>query len=295
VTYLLAGLCGSLLSTWSHPFTVSAGASGAIFGIYGALIAYIVRHRGQIPTEVLRSLQTTAVAFVGLNIVFGLRQKGIDMAAHFGGLGGGLVAGFFVGRPLTEAPQIARARAIRVAAIGLAIVAGLAWLLPRSANLADEIARFQLVEKTAVAAYNEGVDRITRDHLTDEDLARIIDERVLPPWREFQRQLIPTQKLAAEQQPLAKELATYVGARERAWTQISAALTRHDRAAIHTANDELHQALDGLVILNGKEEPAEDSSLAGHGSPPGQQAAPPRPAAEPEPPPSGPHRRPTSP
>lgn len=262
VTYLLAGLCGSIVSTLSHPFTVSAGASGAIFGIYGALIAYLLRHRGQIPHEIVSALQKTAVVFVGLNVVLGLQQKGIDMAAHLGGLAGGLVAGLFVARPVNEDRRIARKRAIVVGTIGLALVAAAARALPRKVDLAEEVAAFQLVEKNAVSAYNEGVDR--RDRLGDEDLARTIDERVLPPWRAFQRRLAPVDALAPEQQPLGRELAIYLEARARAWASTSAALRRHDREAIAAANADLREVLDSLRILNGREEPASDAD-----SPPG--------------------------
>jgi len=45
VLYLLAGLLGSVASVVWNPFVVSAGASGAIFGLYGGLLAFLVRHR----------------------------------------------------------------------------------------------------------------------------------------------------------------------------------------------------------------------------------------------------------
>ena len=265
VTYVMSGLCGSLVSTWWHPFTVSAGASGAIFGVYGALIAYLLRHRGQIPRAILASLQRTAVAFVALNVVFGMQQKGIDMAAHLGGLGGGLLAGLFVGRPVGESARAARRRALIVAAAGAALIALATARLPPSADLADEITVFQAVEKNAIAAYNDGVERIARDQLKDEDLARVIDEEVLPPWRQFQRRLVPVANLAPEQQAFGREIVTYMQAREVAWTKFSAALRRHDRAAIEAANQELHATLDTLVLLNGKDDPAAPpDTAAGH-------------------------------
>lgn len=281
VVYVLSGLCGSILSTWWHPFTVSAGASGAIFGVYGALIAYILRHRGQIPLGTLAALQRTAIAFVALNIVFGVQQKGIDMAAHVGGLLGGLLAGLVVGRPLTEPVAIARRRALSVAAAGAAFVTLGAFTLPRSVDLADEIASFQSVEKQALSAYNDGVERITRDQLGDEDLARLIEEQVLPPWRDFRRRLVPARRLAPEQRAFGEELARYMEAREAAWTKISRALRHHDRAALTQANQQLHAVLDTLVILKSKDDqvPPGDTApgMSGAGAPaqlPDEEAGP---------------------
>ena len=54
VLYLVCGLGGSAASLAWHPSIVSAGASGAIFGLYGALLGFLVRHRGSIPAESLR-------------------------------------------------------------------------------------------------------------------------------------------------------------------------------------------------------------------------------------------------
>jgi len=51
IVYVLAGLSGSLASAAIHPAVVSAGASGAIFGLYGAVFGYLIRNRDQVPTE----------------------------------------------------------------------------------------------------------------------------------------------------------------------------------------------------------------------------------------------------
>ena len=84
--YLLAGLGGSLASLAWRPLTVSAGASGAIFGLYGGLLALLMRHRQIIPQEVLRPLLKGALVFLGYNLIYGLARSEIDMAAHLGGL-----------------------------------------------------------------------------------------------------------------------------------------------------------------------------------------------------------------
>jgi len=91
--YLLAGLGGSLASLAWRPFTVSAGASGAIFGLYGGLLGLLLLRRQIIPQEVLRPLLRGALVFLGYNLIYGLARAEVDLAAHFGGL----VTGFLVG------------------------------------------------------------------------------------------------------------------------------------------------------------------------------------------------------
>jgi rhomboid protease GluP len=94
--YVLSGLGGSIASIWVHPTYIGAGASGAIFGIFGGLLGYLaVRHR-EVPAALLKPMRTGAVAFIGYNMLFGLGIPGIDMAAHLGGLASGFACGLFL-------------------------------------------------------------------------------------------------------------------------------------------------------------------------------------------------------
>jgi len=256
ITYLLAGLAGSLLSVAWHPMTVSAGASGAIFGIYGALIAYLLRQRGSIPTVMLQSLQRAAVTFVILNVVVGLRAKGIDMAAHGGGLLGGLVVGLFISRPLADDPGRLKQQAARVGAAALAVVVLLTLLLPKRADLAAELAAFQQVEERVLLAYNDAIRKSAAGQLSDDDVASVVERDVLPPWRAFQQRLAALKHVAPEQQPMARQLSDYLAARERAWTKTAEALHRHDQSAAEAANQELQDAASILKGLAGGEESA---------------------------------------
>jgi len=95
VLYLVCGLGGSAASLAWHPSTVSAGASGAIFGLYGALLGFLLRHRGSIAPEALASQRKAALTFIAYNVLYGLRP-GVDMAAHLGGLAAGFVLGLFL-------------------------------------------------------------------------------------------------------------------------------------------------------------------------------------------------------
>jgi membrane associated rhomboid family serine protease len=99
VIYLVAGLCGSVASLLWHSQVNSAGASGAIFGVLGAMIAFYLRKEGGVPPSVLQSQLGSAALFVFYNLVLGASIQ-VDNAAHLGGLAGGFVMGFSLSRPL---------------------------------------------------------------------------------------------------------------------------------------------------------------------------------------------------
>lgn len=89
--YLLTGLTGSLLSLYWHHNTVSAGASGAIFGLYGVFLALLTTHL--VEKSARADLLTSTLSFVGYNLFFGMKGN-IDNAGHIGGLAGGLLVGY---------------------------------------------------------------------------------------------------------------------------------------------------------------------------------------------------------
>ena len=94
--YLLSGLGGSITSLCYHPTVISAGASGAIFGVFGVLLGFLLIRENEIPEAKLKPMATGALGFLGYNLVFGLGAEGIDMAAHLGGLGVGLACGLLL-------------------------------------------------------------------------------------------------------------------------------------------------------------------------------------------------------
>jgi len=89
--YLLTGIGASLMSLWWHPATVSVGASGAIFGLYGVFLALLTTQF--FPSVFKKSFMISVVVFVGGNLLMGL-AGGIDNAAHIGGLISGFILGY---------------------------------------------------------------------------------------------------------------------------------------------------------------------------------------------------------
>ncbi len=91
--YTFTGICGSAVSIWWNPYGVGAGASGAILGIVGVLLAILTTNliEKTVRMKMLRSMAISA----GLMILIGL-QANIDNAAHLGGLGAGMIGGYFI-------------------------------------------------------------------------------------------------------------------------------------------------------------------------------------------------------
>jgi len=89
VLYLWAGVASSLVSFFWHPFSMMVGASGAIFGLIGVMIAYGYRHRTALGDQV----KTMYVRWAIYGLIFGFLFPGIDNAAHIGGLIAGLIFG----------------------------------------------------------------------------------------------------------------------------------------------------------------------------------------------------------
>lgn len=89
--YLLAGMGGSLLSLvimhQSGEAAISAGASGAIFGIIGALLWVAIRNHGRFERLTTRGV----LIMIGLSLYFGFTSTGIDNWGHIGGIVSGFV------------------------------------------------------------------------------------------------------------------------------------------------------------------------------------------------------------
>jgi rhomboid protease GluP len=108
--YTACGLAGSLLSLWGHPMVVGVGASGAIFGLAGALIAALYLGRLPIPAPAIRGTLKSLVSFAGYNLLFGAAIPGIDNLAHIGGFLTGLALGAALAKSLLARPEARAAR-----------------------------------------------------------------------------------------------------------------------------------------------------------------------------------------
>jgi rhomboid protease GluP len=122
ILYVLTGIAGVYGSYFYHPQSISAGASGAIFGLFGVLLVFGIRYRDAIPPFFKRAVGTGVLPVIVINLIIGFTIPGIDNAAHIGGLlaGGILAAVIPFQKPGQESSGVFRA--IQMTLLALVVV-----------------------------------------------------------------------------------------------------------------------------------------------------------------------------
>lgn len=131
--YWGSALAGSALSLhFSAQQAVSVGASGAVFGVLGALLAGVYQHRARVPKALVKQLLTSQGLFVVVSLGQGFARPGIDNAAHVGGLLAGAAMAWLLVEVVDEqATAAGRRRRQWLASAGVALaVAGLVGAAP---------------------------------------------------------------------------------------------------------------------------------------------------------------------
>jgi membrane associated rhomboid family serine protease/tetratricopeptide (TPR) repeat protein len=121
--YVAAGMGGAFLSM-EVSRNVSVGASGAIFGIAGAMLVTGYVHRDVIPPRWGRAFGRGMIPFIVLNLALGLSMHGIDNWGHVGGLAIGALLAFVIPPPRHDLPygEIAEPPSQAIVALPLAVV-----------------------------------------------------------------------------------------------------------------------------------------------------------------------------
>jgi rhomboid protease GluP len=193
--YLCTGVFASLASVWWHTEPVpSAGASGAIFGMYGVFLALLSTRL--IPSQVRNKLLQSIGIFVGYNLIYGMKA-GVDNSAHIGGLISGLLIGYvyYFTRPKENEDKKRPAVVLVIAAITIA-----AAYLYLQENKTGELERNQIMQELGEVKYKDGQKFLEKynsfaeiekealaplrdtTQLMDETLIKKLDEISLPGW-----------------------------------------------------------------------------------------------------------------
>jgi rhomboid protease GluP len=118
--YLITGVAAGLSSVAWNPGVLSVGASGAIFGLAGAMIASFALGEFSLPNIAIRGTLRSLLIFAAFNLFFGSMFAGVDNAAHIGGLVSGLILGALIAK---LAPHESSGRVAVIVGVVLAVVA----------------------------------------------------------------------------------------------------------------------------------------------------------------------------
>jgi rhomboid protease GluP len=181
ILFLGSGLVASMASTWWNPEAVSAGASGAIFGVIGALLGVLILGHGTIPKEALSRLRKAVTTFIFYNVYIGMNSPGIDMAAHLGGLGVGVLCGMTMTRTdMLETEEGRVSRNFSAVAVCSVCVMWMLVLIPSSeGNATRTLIEFEAVRAQTDAVYTSALSKMEQRQIDDEVFAQIVEEQLL--------------------------------------------------------------------------------------------------------------------
>lgn len=195
--YFVGAICASLSSIIWQPAVHSAGASGAIFSVFGALLAALASGHRAVPRSLTSALGYSLFVFAAYALCVGFLVDGVDNAAHVGGLLCGAVLGWIYSRRAHAKLIVRTSRMVMMITVAVSACIGIAAALAmyRSESLSGE-SRYQQVRHWLVTKEAEAVERQTRiwnlardNRLSDEAFANSMEASVLPIWKEAESRL----------------------------------------------------------------------------------------------------------
>jgi rhomboid protease GluP len=199
LAYFGSGIFASLASiAWHGDKMWSAGASGAIFGIYGALLGYMLREKHALPRNFFQPLLRSTLFFAGYNIIYGAVHPGIDSAAHIGGFLSGFGLGWLTAVPIDPASRLKLLRPrfwLGVTAVCVGVGLGMAFTPRFDYSLRDELAwqdSFQGVDEKEPALLKSNEEQLAQYQASDQtraDYAHWITTELIPFYTQLQQKV----------------------------------------------------------------------------------------------------------
>ena len=246
--YFAAGVFASLVSLVASPLAVTAGASGAIFGIYGLLIAAIAwglfrRSPLTIPLKTLKIMAPATAIFILAGLA---RSQG--NGAELVGLVTGLVCGLVLLRGVSERTPPPRRIAIAVA-ITVGIALALAIPLRSMTDARPEIARVIEFEARTAAAYKAAVNQFRLGAINAEALAKVIERTIVPDLQQALTRVTALKRVPPVQEALVMSAEMYLRLREQSWRLRAEALHKSNMKSLRKADEAEHESLEAFEQL----------------------------------------------
>lgn len=245
--YLAAGLLASVVSLWTAPATsVTIGASGAVFGIYGLLLASVTwslidRGDVRVPLTIVKRIAVAAAPF----FLYNLLTDHLSTASELTGLGAGFLGGLLVARGVShDKPPVYRAAMVMATAMIVAVAAAVP--LRGIIDFRPEIAKIVAVEERTAAAYDAAVEKFRTGRLSAKALVQLIDRTIIPDLEGVRADLSGLRGVPREQQPLVAAAEEYFRLREQSWRVRIEGLQKSRTDVLRRAEQTERAALDAF-------------------------------------------------
>lgn len=218
LAYLGSGLAGGFLSiAWHGDKTWSAGASGAVFGVYGAILGYMLREKHRLPAGIFGPMTKSMLGFVAYNVLYGFARSGIDNSAHLGGLVGGLALGWLLALPVDaeirrrDTPrrlQLAALAIVGLCAVGVAATPRFDYRVAEELAL-DDLNRPFIEREAKLLEDDEAAFATARQGRRTQAYLTTLENTVAPFYRDWSAKLTalplaPDKKTARQRDALAE-------------------------------------------------------------------------------------------
>lgn len=244
--YVAAALMGAVVSVTSSTVEIFAGASAAVFGLYGLLIAAWSWGAWQGATTTIRlrtaaRLAPAATAFV----VYHIAEHGVVGTVEQMGV----ITGFICGTALAHRAAMSKPGGLKIAA-SVAITACLAVAsvvpLRGMADVRPEIEQLRAMEAQHRRTYEDAVRKVRRGPANQASLIEVIEQTILPEIRDARGRIAAFEKIPSEQRHALAAAETYLRLRDDAWRLRVRALRHSSASMLRQADDRGHAALDVL-------------------------------------------------
>ena len=187
--YIVTGIAASLTSLLWNDLTISAGASGAIFGMYGVFLAMLTTN------HIEKSARQSLLASIGIFVVYNLMNgmhAGIDNAAHIGGLLSGAAIGYIFYPSLKETGS-KKYQYLGIGFISVAIVVVTVYICSTTSNdiatYDQKMKDFSALELKALEVYH------LPENTPNEKVLDVINNQGIKTWEQCLTLLTDLQKL----------------------------------------------------------------------------------------------------
>ena len=260
--YLCTGVLASLVSLWWHKDGInSAGASGAIFGLYGLFLALLTTKL--IPQSVRKAQLQSIGIFVVYNLIYGMKG-GVDNSAHIGGLLSGFVIGYLYVIDIKKERQNLKASWVLPSVLIITIAVTVGYL---NSNKETGTARIIALNNVSAAdyqdseKYNEAINDISAIEdkaiaplsdttLSDAELKSTIETICIPLWAQAEDKLKRMQayKVSPIMHQKTGKLLEYVALRKKELDVLNRMIDTGDQQKFIPELNSLRDQMNALAV-----------------------------------------------